>query len=195
MSRSCLCPLGSSDCQEGAAQTPVAAGFLQPLSCSGSHRSSAAPSGALQMCSGFLYFPTSFSTSPFQALWSSSPSCTSSFPVHGVLAGISRELAWAQGETCGGPGCLQTPLQPRHSHRGLREGTWGPRRSPLGAPPCLHNEGLLPKRSPVLRKLWPAMDQVNKLKYQWLCCAARLSHTPCLPAQAPGTACFSWMSY
>lgn len=163
MSRSCLCPLGSSDCQEGAAQTPFAAGFLQPLSCSGSHRSSAAPSGALQMCSGFLYFPTSFSTSPFQALWSSSPSCTSSFPVHGVLAGISRELAWAQGETCGGPDCLQTLLQPRHSHRGLREGTWGPRRSPLGAPPCLHNEGLLPKRSPVLRKLWPAMDQVNKL--------------------------------
>lgn len=35
--------------------------------------------------------------------------------------------------------------------------------STLGAPPCLHNEGLLPKRSPVLRKLWPAMDQVNKL--------------------------------
>lgn len=130
MSRSCLCPLGSSDCQEGAAQTPFAAGFLQPLSCSGSHRSSAAPSGALQMCSGFLYFPASFSTSPFQALWSSPPSCTSSFPVHGVLAGISRELAWAQGETCGGPDCLQTLLQPRHSHRGLREGTWGPHRSP-----------------------------------------------------------------
>lgn len=42
----------------------------------------------------------------------------------------------------------------------------------LEAPPDTGNAGFSHMRSSVPMKLWPAMDQVIKLKYQYLCCGA-----------------------